>query len=79
MEHNKRKSVVKINDVKDELLDALVSIEKTDEIGLNDAIRNAKNRKEAVAVIRKCEELSKKQDKRIINIVEKQEELLKEF
>lgn len=67
------------DDIKDELLDPLVSIEKTNETGLNDAIRNAKNRKEAVAIIRKCEKLSKKQDKGIIIIVAKQEELLKEF
>ena len=57
----------------------LVSIEKADETGLNDAVRNAKEPTEAVEIIKEWEELLKEQNKRIINIVAKQTELLQTF
>ena len=64
------------NDIKDELLDSLVSIDKLDETGLNDVVRNAKDPKEAVAVIKKCKELLNGLNKKI-NIVAKQRKLMK--
>lgn len=43
--------------IKEELLGSPVDIEKKDETKLNDAVRNAKNPKEAVALIKDYEEL----------------------
>ena len=43
--------------IKEELLGPLVDIEKKDETRLNDAIRNAKDPKEAVALLKNYEEL----------------------
>ena len=54
----------------------MVNIEKTDEKGLNDAVKHAKDPKEAVE---KFGELLKRQNKRITNIVVKQRELLKKI
>ena len=61
--------------IKDEHLDLLVSNKKTDETGLNDAVRNVKDLKEAVAIIMEFKELLEVQDKIIINIVAKQAEI----
>lgn len=65
-----------IKDIKGELLDSIVNTDKTDETGLNEAVRNAKGPKE---VVEKFEELLKKRNKRIINIVVKQREFLKKI
>ena len=46
--------------IKNEFLDSIVNIEKTDETGLNDVVRNAKDPKETVE---KFEELLKRQNK----------------
>ena len=58
LKHNKRSQNKKSSDdIKGELLDSVVSIEKTDETVLNDAVRNAKDPKEPVAIIKEFEEL----------------------
>lgn len=44
---------------------------KTEETGLNDAVRNAKDPKEVVVTIKKFEQLSKEHNKTIINIIAK--------
>ena len=46
--------------IKNKFLDSIVNIEKTDETGLNDVVRNAKDPKETVE---KFEELLKRQNK----------------
>lgn len=61
--------------IKEELLDSLIDIEKKDETGLEDA----KYPKEAVEIIKEHQELFKCQNSKIINIVDKQGELLKRF
>ena len=58
LKHNKRSQNKKSSDdIKGELLDSVVSIKKTDETVLNDAVRNAKDPKEPVAIIKEFEEL----------------------
>lgn len=76
LESQKKKSSDHIKDIKGELLDSIVNTDKTDETGLNDTVRNAKGPKE---VVEKFEKLLKKRNKRIINIVVKQRELLKKI
>lgn len=48
--------------IKDRLLDLLVNIQKTVEKGLNDVVRNYKNSKEAVTIIKEFEDLLKRQN-----------------
>ena len=67
------------DDVKDELLRLLANSEKNAQLGLHDEVRNAKNPKEAKNLIKMCEEILKRQNKKIINIARRQGELLKMF
>lgn len=45
--------------IKDEVLDSLIETEDKAEPGLDEAVRNAKDPKEAVAIIKQYEELLK--------------------
>ena len=52
LEHNKRKAEEKSLDYsKNKLLDSFFIIEKTDESGINDSVRNAEDLKEVFTVI----------------------------
>ena len=82
MECEKKKTEEKtLNYIEDEPLSSLLDIEKKDETGLDDAVRSVKDPKEAVAIIReyKYVKLLKGQNQKIIYIVAKQGELLKQF
>ena len=68
-----------IDDIKEELFDLFIYTEKKDETGMGNVIRNAKDPKEAVAIIKEFEELLKGENKRIIKFFVKQGKLLKKF
>ena len=65
--------------IRQELLASIVEISDEDDSELNKAVRNAKEPKEAMLIIKKYEELFKEELRKIINIVEKQEEVLLRF
>ena len=65
--------------IRQELLASIVEISDEDDSELNKAVRNAKEPKEAMLIIKKYEELFKEELRKIINIVEKQEEVLIRF
>lgn len=48
-------------------------------VGLNDAVRNAKDSKEVGETIKQFEELLKGQNRKIINVILKQRELFRLF
>ena len=82
MECDKKKTEEKTLDcIEEELLSSLIDIEKKDETGLDNAVRSVKDPKEAVAIIKECKYvvLPKGQNQKIIYIVVKQGELLKQF
>ena len=60
-------------------MSSLIETEDEDEPGLDEAVRNKKEPEEAIKIIKRYEEISKTQNRKIINIVGKQEQLLKKF
>ena len=72
--------------VKEELLNSILETEDQDDLDLDKAVKNTKESKEAVKIIKKYEEILENQNKRIINIertpwehMGKQGQLLKQF
>ena len=72
--------------VKEELLNSILETEDQDDLDLDKAVKNTKESKEAVKIIKKYEEILENQNKRIINIertpwehMGKQGQLLKRF
>ena len=55
----------KIDNVKDKLLGSPMAIKKKDQVGLEDAVRNAKDTNEAIKMIKTYEEILKRQNKLI--------------
>ena len=53
--------------------------EKEDYLQINEEVKNAKEPKDGILLIKKYEDLSKATNRKIINIVEKQGELLDRF
>lgn len=74
-----KKSNKEIESIKEELLASIIEIVSEDNSELNEAVWNAKQPSAAIAVINKYEALLKGENKKKINIVGKQEELLKKF
>lgn len=72
-----KKSNKEIESIKEELLASIIEIVSEDNSELNEAVWNAKQPSAAIAVINKYEALLKGENKKKINIVGKQEELLK--
>ena len=65
---------------KKELLASVVILDgEEDYLELNEKVKNAKEPKDGVALVKKYEDLLKGKNKKIINIVGKQGELLKCF
>ena len=65
---------------KKELLASVVILDgEEDYLELNEEVKNAKEPKDGVALVKKYEDLLKGKNKKIINIVGKQGELLKCF
>lgn len=54
--------------VKEELLNSILETEDQDDLDLHKAVKNTKESKEAVKIIKKYEEILENQNKRIINI-----------
>ena len=81
MECDKKKTEEKTLDYIEYILSPLIDIEKKDETGLDNVVRSVKDPKEAVTIIKeyKYVELLKYQNQKIIYIVAKQGELLKQF
>ena len=67
--------------IKKELLTSLVehSDGEEDYLELNEEVRNAKEKRDGIALVKKYENVLKGTNKKIINIVGKQGEILKRF
>ena len=74
-----KKNNKEIESIKEELLASIIEIVSEDNSELNEAVWNAKQPSAAIAVTNKYEALLKGENKKKINIVGKQEELLKKF
>ena len=75
----KKKNNKEIESIKEELLASIIEIVSEDNSELNEAVWNAKQPSEAIAVINKYEAVLEGENKKKINIVGKQEQLLKKF
>ena len=65
--------------IKEELFSSILEIEDEDELELDEEVKAKKDPKEAVTIIKRNEKILRNQKRRIINIVEKQGQLLKWF
>ena len=65
--------------MKQELLASIIEILDKDDLELTEVVGNTKEPGEALLLIEKYEDFLKGQHRKIINIKEKQEELLKKF
>ena len=67
--------------IKKELLTSIVKLSDGEEdyLKLKEEVKNAKEPKDGVALVKKCEKLLKGANRKIINIVGKQDELIKRF
>ena len=67
--------------IKKELLASILEVfnEEQDYLQINEEVKNAKELKDGMALVKKYENLLKGANKKIINIVGKQGELLKRF
>ena len=67
--------------IKKELLASILEVfnEEQDYLQINEEVKNAKELKDGMALVKKCEDLLKGANKKMINIVGKHGELLKRF
>ena len=67
--------------IKKELLASILEVFNEEEgyLQINEEVKNAKELKDGMALVKKYEDLLKGANKKIINIVGKQDELLKRF
>ena len=65
--------------IKEELLGSIIEIEDKDEPELEEAVKIARDPKEAIAIIKQYENSLIGQNKKIMNIDSKQEKFLKRF
>ena len=63
--------------IKEELFSSILETEDEDELELDEEVKAKKDPKEAVTIIKRNEKILRNQKRRIINIVEKQGQLLK--
>ena len=65
--------------IKKELQESILEVFKEDNENLNEEVENVKSLNEGISLVKKYENLLKGANKKIINIVAKQGELLKRF
>ena len=66
--------------IKKELLESISEVfEEEDYLQICEEVKNAKDFKDGISLVKKYEDLLKSSNKKIITIVAKQEELLKRF
>lgn len=78
-QYTEKKNNKEIESIKEELLASIIEIVSEDNSELNEAVWNAKQPSEAIAVINKYEAVLEGENKKKINIAGKQEQLLKKF
>ena len=65
--------------IKKELQESILEVSEEENANLNEEVKNAKSLNERISLVQKYENLLKGANKKIINIVGKQGELLKRF
>ena len=65
--------------IKKELQSSILEIVEEEHLNLNEEVKNAKKVKDGISLVKKYENFLKRANKKIINIVGKQGELLKRF
>ena len=65
--------------IKKELQSSILEVVEEEHLNLNEEVKNAKKVKDGISLVKKYENFLKRANKKIINIVGKQGELLKGF
>ena len=65
--------------IKKELQSSILEVVEEEHLNLNEEVKNAKKVKDGISLVKKYENFLKRANKKIINIVGKQGELLKRF